>query len=364
MNGDAPTVARVSPAMVAGILPASLAVTTMVTATSSAAATAAQRAQRLRGAAIDMEHRPKDEQQALRAIDPGAAVEDGAAAPEAGDLGVPALVGGEGGAEEGQADEHGQRHGGGDGERWGPPRRNIDRPTAVLAGVAFAIALLAQILTFGVSLTPDRYVLVLLAPALVLGRGRRFMLDFVPFVLLIVLYEESRGIAHTLHPSPYYLPQLDIEKFLFFGHVPTVVLQNWLWTGHLQWYDQFLSFDDPGALHRPADARVRAVAEAAGALLPLRRDAARALLRGRVHLLAVPGRAALGGGGQGPDPAAGQPGRRAGGQLAAPDRLRARSTTWSTATRMPRSRRCTRAMRCLCSCSSPCWRGTPAGAGG
>ena len=112
----------------------------------------------------------------------------------------------------------------------------------MLAGVAFAIALLAQILTFGVSLTPDRYVLVLLAPALVLGRGRRFLLDFVPFVLLIVLYEESRGIAHTLHPSPYYRPQLDAEKFLFFGHIPTVSLQNWLWTGSLQWYDQFLSF--------------------------------------------------------------------------------------------------------------------------
>jgi PAP2 superfamily len=189
-----------------------------------------------------MEHRPKDEQQALRAIDPRTPVQNGAVAPQAGDLGVPALVGGEGGAEEGQPDQHGERHGGGDGERWGPPRRNIDRPTAVLAGVAFAIALLAQLLTFGVSLTPDRYVLVLLAPALVLGRGRRFMLDFVPFVLLIVLYEESRGIAHTLHPSPYYRPQLDIEKFLFFGHIPTVVLQNWLWTGSLQWYDQFLSF--------------------------------------------------------------------------------------------------------------------------
>jgi membrane-associated phospholipid phosphatase len=98
------------------------------------------------------------------------------------------------------------------------------------------------VLTFGVSLTPDRYILVLLAPALVLGRGRRFMLDFVPFVALIVLYEESRGIAHSLHPSPYYRPQLDAEKFLFFGHVPTVSLQDWLWTGSLHWYDQFLSF--------------------------------------------------------------------------------------------------------------------------
>jgi PAP2 superfamily protein len=143
--------------------------------------------------------------------------------------------------DEGQADGDGQggrEHGG---QRWGPPRAHIDRPTAILALVAFLIALGAQILTFGLSLTPDRYLLVLLAPALVIGRGRRFMLDFVPFVLLIVWYEECRGLAHTVHPSPYYLPHLDIEKAMFFGRVPSVELQHWLWKGHLMWYDQALS---------------------------------------------------------------------------------------------------------------------------
>jgi membrane-associated phospholipid phosphatase len=97
------------------------------------------------------------------------------------------------------------------------------------------------VLTFGLSLTPDRYILVLLAPALVLGAGRRFALDFVPFVVLIVMYEECRGIAHIVHPSPFYAPQLDAEKFLFAGNVPTVELQRWLWTGSLHWYDQVLS---------------------------------------------------------------------------------------------------------------------------
>ena len=111
----------------------------------------------------------------------------------------------------------------------------------LLAIVVFALALGTQILTFGLSLTPDRYFLVLLAPALVLGAGRRFALDFVPFVLLIVWYEECRGLAHIVNPDPYYLPQLDAEKFLFFGNVPSNVLQDWLWKGDLQWYDQALS---------------------------------------------------------------------------------------------------------------------------
>jgi membrane-associated phospholipid phosphatase len=188
-----------------------------------------------------MKDRPKHELEALRAIDPRVAVEGGAVAPQAGDLAVASLVGGERRAEERRAQGDGKEPGEGDGGRWGPPRTGIDGGTAALAAVAFGIALLAQVLTFGLSLTPDRYVLVLLAPALVLGRGRRFLLDFVPFVVLIVVYEECRGIAHTLHPHPYYAPQLDAEKALFFGHVPSVDLQDWLWTGSLHWYDQFLS---------------------------------------------------------------------------------------------------------------------------
>ncbi|MDX6532672.1 MAG: hypothetical protein QOF68_416 [Gaiellales bacterium] len=188
-----------------------------------------------------MQERPKDQQQPLRAIDPHLVVEPGAPGPEARDLAVPPLVGGERGVDEGQAEQHGKHRGDGGGRRWGPPRPDIDRPTAFLAAVAFAVALGAQLLTFGLSLTPDRYLLVLLAPALVIGRGRRFMLDFVPFVLLIVLYEECRGLAHIVHPDPYYTPHLDLEKFLFFGHNPPNVLQDWLWKGDLRWYDHALS---------------------------------------------------------------------------------------------------------------------------
>ncbi|MDX6547146.1 MAG: hypothetical protein QOG33_696 [Gaiellales bacterium] len=188
-----------------------------------------------------MQDRPKDEQQPLRAVDPGLIVEPGSAVPQPGDLAVPALVGGQGSVQEGQAERDGKRAGDDGGQRWGPPRADIDRPTAALAAVAFTVALGAQVLTFGLSLTPDRYLLVLLAPALVIGRGRRFMLDFVPFVLLIVWYEECRGLAHIVHPSPYYMPHLDAEKFLFFGHVPSNVLQDWLWKGHLSWYDQVIS---------------------------------------------------------------------------------------------------------------------------
>jgi membrane-associated phospholipid phosphatase len=183
---------------------------------------------------------PEHQEQPLRPVDPDLVVQGGAAGPGAGNGAVAALVGGERGVEERQAEQdagHERRRDG----RLGPPRARIDRSTALLAAVAFAAALGAQILTFGFSLTFDRYVLVLLAPALVLGRGRRFMLDFVPFVVLIVLYEECRGIAHLLRPDPYYTPHLDAEKLLFGGGMPPVALQDWLWHGTLAWYDHALS---------------------------------------------------------------------------------------------------------------------------
>jgi hypothetical protein len=43
-----------------------------------------------------------------------------------------------------------------------------------------------------------------------------------------------------VHPHPFYRPQLDLERFLFGGHVPSVVVQHWLWSGSSRWYDHAL----------------------------------------------------------------------------------------------------------------------------
>jgi len=88
----------------------------------------------------------------------------------------------------------------------------------------------------GLDWTPDRVLLVFLAPALVLGRGRRYLLDFVPFALLIMLYAECRGLAHLAAPQPFYRPQLWLERHLF-GGVPAVWLQEHFWDGSMRWYD-------------------------------------------------------------------------------------------------------------------------------
>jgi membrane-associated phospholipid phosphatase len=126
------------------------------------------------------------------------------------------------------------------------PRLVVDAETAgypwraIAAGAVFAAALAFEIAVFGLSLTPDRFLLVPLAAALVLRRARRFVRDFLPFLLLVLVYEQLRGVAHLLHPHPYYRPQLRAEEMLFGGHIPTVVLQHWLWTGRVHIYDRVI----------------------------------------------------------------------------------------------------------------------------
>jgi hypothetical protein len=92
----------------------------------------------------------------------------------------------------------------------------------------------------GLYLSEDRYFLILLVPALALGVARRYVADFLPFIVLMLCYEEARGLAHRISPHPYYLPQIDIDKVLFAGTIPTVWLQGKLWNGHVQWWQQVL----------------------------------------------------------------------------------------------------------------------------
>jgi membrane-associated phospholipid phosphatase len=180
----------------------------------------------------------KNEYEPLRAVDPGAAVEGRAVAPQTGHLGVAPLVGREWSLPEGKPYEYGEadREAG---EKWGPPREDLNRRTALLAAVGLLVALGVAVWLFGLGLTPDRYLLVLLVPALVIRRARRYLLDFVPFGALLVIYAQSRGIAHLLRPHPHYAPQMNADKFLF-GAVPSESLQHWLWTGTQQWYDRLV----------------------------------------------------------------------------------------------------------------------------
>jgi hypothetical protein len=54
---------------------------------------------------------------------------------------------------------------------------------------------------------------------------RDLIVDWTPFLLVVVAYDFSRGWADDLGISVNYTPQLNADKLLFFGHVPTEWLQ-------------------------------------------------------------------------------------------------------------------------------------------
>ncbi len=178
----------------------------------------------------------KPEYQSLWAVDPGGPVESAPALPQPGDLGIPPFVRRERGGLEGEARDYREAERK-EAKDWGPPAGDVDRRTLLLALAGLLVALVVAISISGLALGPDRFLLVLLVPALILGCARRYLRDFVPFAVMLVVYAQCRGIAHLLHPHPFYMPQLEADRFLFFGHVPSVDLQNWLWTGTKHWYD-------------------------------------------------------------------------------------------------------------------------------
>jgi PAP2 superfamily protein len=117
-------------------------------------------------------------------------------------------------------------------------RAGFDWARLRFPGAMLALAVSASAVTWadGLDWTPDRVLLVFLPPALVLGRTRRYLLDFVPFALLILAYAECRGLAHVVSPHPFYRPQLWLEQHVF-GGVPASWLQERFWHGSLRWYD-------------------------------------------------------------------------------------------------------------------------------
>src|SRR3989442_15213260 len=109
----------------------------------------------------------KNDYETLRAVDPGAVVEDRAVAPQPGHLGVAPLVGGEWSLPEGKPYEYGESDGEA-AEKWGPAREDLDRRTALIAAGGLVAALALAIWPFGLGFAPHPCLLLLLAPSLFL----------------------------------------------------------------------------------------------------------------------------------------------------------------------------------------------------
>jgi membrane-associated phospholipid phosphatase len=113
------------------------------------------------------------------------------------------------------------------------------------APAAYAVVITVLVISEGLQLSRSRVfiwiLLGLLAFSLTNVRGwaRGVVLEWLPFALILSVYDLLRSHADTLLFSAHVRPQLRADEILFFGTVPTVWLQERLWhgSGNLHWYD-------------------------------------------------------------------------------------------------------------------------------
>ena len=104
-------------------------------------------------------------------------------------------------------------------------RARLRRPGALLVGsVAYLSILFGVMLWRGISIEPEWVVLALLVIAVALGRGRTFLADWLPFLLLFFAYEAMRGFAAKTGFAPHDLS--GIERAVFAGTLPTLTVQH------------------------------------------------------------------------------------------------------------------------------------------
>ncbi len=109
--------------------------------------------------------------------------------------------------------------------RTGALRRRNDR--LLLGGILVYSALVAALMiAAGVSITPDFLAIAFGLAAVLLGRGRVFLRDWLPFIVLLLAYELMRGIADDVGFPLHAADLATAERIMAMGVLPTQVLQD------------------------------------------------------------------------------------------------------------------------------------------
>ena len=123
------------------------------------------------------------------------------------------------------------------------PRPRAMRVLVIAAPAAYVVALALVIVSWGLPLARDQLFLWLglglAAFSVTAWRGwGRMVLEWLPFFGLLVAYDYLRGAVSVAPSQAHVLPQIDVDKALGGGVVPTVWLQRHLWhPDYLHWYD-------------------------------------------------------------------------------------------------------------------------------
>ncbi|YAL83889.1 phosphatase PAP2 family protein [Dermacoccaceae bacterium W4C1] len=107
---------------------------------------------------------------------------------------------------------------------------------------AWAIAFAVYCSWYGVPAGRDLITLWILLGLVAFSIGRgwstvwRLVRDWVPVLAFLYAYDLLRGYSDAF--TPHVTPQIDADRFMFGGHIPTVWLQDHLWhPPDIAWYD-------------------------------------------------------------------------------------------------------------------------------
>jgi hypothetical protein len=103
-------------------------------------------------------------------------------------------------------------------------RRN-DR-LLLVAVASYAVLLSVLMIARGISVTPDVIVVAFGLAALLLGRGKLFLRDWIPFIAVFFAYELMRGYADKFGLPIHVLDVISLERIIGFGGLPTTMLQS------------------------------------------------------------------------------------------------------------------------------------------
>jgi hypothetical protein len=129
------------------------------------------------------------------------------------------------------------------GSRFGVPASWLRRVAVFGAPAVYVAALTVVTISWGLPVARDQLFIWLVAglAAFSVPAWRswgRLLLEWLPFFGLLAAYDYLRGAVSVTADHAHVTEQIDLDKALFGGHLPTVWLQQHLWdASHPQWYD-------------------------------------------------------------------------------------------------------------------------------
>jgi membrane-associated phospholipid phosphatase len=103
--------------------------------------------------------------------------------------------------------------------------RRLNRALTVIL-IGYLIVVVVIMVVRQVTPTPDIFIIFASIVAVILGRTRTFLRDWVPFVAIFLAWEAMRGIADDFGAAVHSDSIIALERLISFGIVPTVELQR------------------------------------------------------------------------------------------------------------------------------------------